>query len=167
MILESFKRENSIKYENYSYRFSKEYKQNLYYKCSDSKCKGINNKFPYQTFFIYFLATLSVQFLKESQWKLKLKNFHTCASETVVSENLNFLTKALISETEIKLREDINNNPFENYNFFFERGYNLKKKQNIITQSKIRKLLSAARSELFPKEPHIAFNCSYIYYPKQ
>ena len=54
--------------------------------------------------------------------------------------------------------------PLEKPSFFFEKDQNKKNDQHIISESKIERMLSSVRNDLYPKQPEIIFGGNLIYY---
>jgi len=98
---------------------------------------------------------------EEKKWKLYARKKHTCVcGQTEIDQNSRssiklednpFLTKSQAKEIERQLSEEIYQDPFRHSSYFLNKTY-------IISQAKIRKLITEIKKEMFPKEFEIVFN---------
>ena len=123
------------------------------------------------------LAKLNIEILENGKnFKIYQKGEHTCEKSKHQPKALNtsnsqqfleegskiniLLDKEQLMEREIQMADQISKNPFLSYNYFLELDFNKNGNDFFLSASKIRKMITSIRGELFPKEPNLVFNGS-------
>lgn len=78
-------------------------------------------------------------------------------SSVKVEEDL-FISKEKIANVEKQMSQNIAEDPFKHSSYFLNKDFNKAGNDYVLSQAKIRKMITEIKKELFPKEPEVVYN---------
>ena len=103
------------------------------------------------------------------KWKIILGKKHICLTLTENRNETNsrfsfdgnsspFLTKEKVKQVELEMSKEISKDPFKHSSLYLEKDFNKSGSDYILSQAKIRKMITEIKNDLFLKQTQLIFN---------